>query len=315
MKYTSENNWYSWNYDDAAPFGRRGDTGKQFKTHFSKFSGKIGTVREELLNAARSTLDHYPGLRPSVFFSGGVDSEMIVRAYMEIGANPEVFIVEYENELNAFDTIYAKEICKNLKIDYKIINFDILKFFENDAEKVSDDAEIDRPRMLPHLKFTENVDGLIIVGHSDVRYYRPHDDYSVRATWLAQDFEHDIGCDKYNILHSRPAIYQWWKWTPGLVLSFTNLQWFQELVSDKIPGKLGTNSTKAVGFREIYPDLVQRKKYTGFELIDPVIDEFQKFLYHKHGDKLPYRAYIERTIDQLWHEICGISYAEALNKS
>jgi hypothetical protein len=234
---------------------------------------------------------------------------------MEIGANPEVFIVEFEDGLNAHDTNYAKEICKNLKIDYKIIDFNIHKFYENDAERISEEAEIDRPRMLPHLKFTENVDGLIIVGHADVRYYRPHDDYSVKAGWLAQDFEHDIGCDKYNMLHNRPAIFQWWRWTPGLVLSFTKLKWFQQLVNDEIPGKLGTNSTKVFGFREIYPDLIERKKYTGFELIDPVIDEFEQFLLKKYNGNLPFRGFKDRSLDELWQEICGISYAEALHKS
>ena len=85
-------------------------------------------------------------------------------------------------------------------------------------------------------EFTDCADGLIIVGHSDVRWYRANEDYSEPGVWLAQDFEHDIGCDKYNILNNRSAVYQWWKWTPGLILSYTRLNWFQNLIN--IPSHL-----------------------------------------------------------------------------
>jgi hypothetical protein len=235
--YTSENNWYQWQYGDEPKFGRQ-TSNLPFNTFYSKSDVLIGSFKEELQKAAKSTLDHYPGLKPCIFFSGGVDSELILRAYLDIGANPKVYIVRYENDLNIYDVSYAITICTILKVEYNLIDFNLQKFYENDAEKIAEDAQIDRPRMLPHIKFTECADGLIIVGHSDVRWYRPHDDYTKKATWLAQDFEHDIGCDKYNILHNRPAIYQWWKWTPGLVISYTQLKWFKQLVNDEIIGKL-----------------------------------------------------------------------------
>jgi hypothetical protein len=247
-------------------------------------------------------MDHYPGLRPSIFFSGGVDSELILRAYLEIGANPKVYIVRYENDLNIYDVSYAITICTILNVDYNLIDFNLQKFYENDAEKISEDSQIDRPRMLPHVKFTDCADGLIIVGHSDVRWYRPHDDYTKKAIWMAQDFEHDIGCDKYNILHNRPAIYQWWKWTPGLVISYTQLDWFKKLINDEYIGKLGINSTKIIGFREVYPDMIQRVKQTGFEKIDTLIDEVESFL-NKKNNGLIYRGVIDRTIHELMKEI------------
>lgn len=299
--YTSENNWYQWQYGDEPLFGRQ-TSNLTFKTQYTKVTTPIGTFKEELLKAAKSTMDHYPGLRPSIFFSGGVDSELILRAYLEIGSKPEVYIIRYENDLNIYDVSYAITICTILNVEYNLIDFNLQKFYENDAEKISVDAQIDRPRMLPHVKFTDCADGLIIVGHSDVRWYRPHDDYTKKAIWLAQDFEHDIGCDKYNILHNRSAIYQWWKWTPGLVIAYTQLDWFKKLVNDEYIGKLGINSTKIIGFREVYPDIIQRVKQTGFEKIDTLIDEFENFLNTKNNG-LIYRGVIDRTIHELMAEL------------
>lgn len=303
MIHTSENSWYRWNYGDNDIFGRQ--TGNlPLRTYYGKLEKPLLSFKEELINAAKSSLDHYPGLKPCVFFSGGLDSELILRSYLEIGSNPEVYIVRYEKDYNLYDVSYAVAICNSLQIDYHLIDFNLEKFYENDAEKISEEAQIDRPRMLPPLKFTDVADGLIIVGHSDVRWYRPSDDYSKKCEWLAQDFEHDIGCDKYNILHNRPAIYQWWKWTPGLVLSFTKLEWFERLINDEYFGKLGTNSTKIFGFQELYPNILFRKKFTGFEKVDFIINDFEKSLSKKYNG-LPFRQEVNRSLDNLWLEITG----------
>ena len=302
--WTSENNWYKWKYGDVL-FGRQSSVTSplKFETIYScNYQRETKSFKDELLGAAASTLDHYPGLRPCVFFSGGVDSELILRSYLEIGAEPEVYIVRYEKDYNIYDVSYAVTICNLLNVRYNLIDFNLEKFYLNEAETISEQAQIDRPRMLPHLKFTDCADGLIIVGHSDIRWYRTDDDYSKQGTWLSQDFEHDIGCDKYNILNNRSAIYQWWKWSPGLVLSYTRLQWVQNLINDRCTGKLGINSTKITGFREVYPDLIEREKSTGFEHINQLINEVEAYL-HKKYSGLPYRQYVERSLDQLTQEM------------
>lgn len=301
--YTSENNWYKWNYGTSEMFGRQTSNDK-FNTYYGKSSTPVLTFKQELLNAASSTMDHYSGLRPSVFLSGGVDSEMILKSYIDIGSNPEVFIVRYENDYNLYDVSYAITICSMLDIKYNLIDFNLQKFYETDAEKVSEEAQICRPRMLPHLKFTENIDGLVIVGHSDMAWYREDDDYSKKGKWFVRDYEHDIGCDKYNMLHNRPAIYQWFKWSPGLILSFTKLNWFNKLINDEYYGKLGINSTKIFGYREYFPELINRSKQTGFEKIDIIVDEVEKSFIKKYNG-LPYRRYVDRSLSELRKEITG----------
>ena len=301
--YTSENNWYKWNYGTGEMFGRQ-TSNDTFNTYYGKSSSPVLSFKEEMLKAARSTLDHYPGLRPSVFLSGGVDSEMILKSYIEIGSDPEVFIVRYENDYNLYDVSYAITICSMLGIEYNLIDFNLQKFYETDAERVSVEAQICRPRMLPHLKFTENIDGLVIVGHSDMAWYRADEDYAVNSHWFVRDYEHDIGCDKYNILHNRPAIYQWFKWSPGLILSFTKLDWFNKLTNDKYYGKTGINSTKILGYREYFPELIERKKQTGFEKIDIIIDEVEQSLMKKYNG-LPFRGIVDRSLSELVEEITG----------
>jgi hypothetical protein len=307
MKWYSENNWYQWNYDFGKMFSRRENSNELFQTHYGKTDRTILDFKTELKRAAASTLEHYPGLRPCIFFSGGIDSEAILRSYISIKSSPLVYVVRYEDDINLYDLLYAEKVCRDLGVKYNIIDFNLKKFYENDAEKISEESQIDRPKMLPHLKFTDCADGLIIVGHSDVRWFRPETSYDKKVEWKCQDFEHDIGCDKYNMLKNRDAIFQWWKWTPGLVLSYTKMKWFQKLVSDGYPGKLGINSTKYIGFKEHFPDMLKREKKTGFEKIENLTNEFGDFLNRKYSG-FPYRAWQERTLNELWKEITGYEY-------
>ena len=98
--YTSENNWYSWSYDDRL-FGRQTSNDK-FNTNYGQYNGRVSNFKDELLNAARSTIDHCDST-PVILFSGGIDSEIMLRAFLEIGANPEILIARYENDYNIYE--------------------------------------------------------------------------------------------------------------------------------------------------------------------------------------------------------------------
>jgi hypothetical protein len=311
--YTSENNWYQWKYDDDM-FGRRVDKNQTLHTMYTRSNSIVNSFKEEMLLAAKSTIDHYNGLRPCVFFSGGAESELVLRAYKDIRSNPIAYIIRYENDLNIQDVSYAITICTMLDIEYKLIDFNLVSFYENDAESISEISQIDRPRALPHLKFLDLINDteFAVYGIGDPRWSRSHDDYTKPANWILIDQEHDTGWDKYIVHKGVPAIAQWFKWTPGLVLSYTRLDWFQNLISDRYIGKLGVTSTKLIGYREAYPDLLERKKLTGFEKIDNLIDEFEEFLSKKYNG-LIHRGTVDRTLDDLWLEITGNGYSHKIN--
>lgn len=53
--------------------------------------------------------------------------------------------------------------------------------------------------------------------------------------------------------------------------------------------------------------MLERKKLTGFEQIDSIIDEFEQFLLVKNNG-LIHRGTVERSLDDLWIEITGQAY-------
>lgn len=299
--WTSENNWYKWSYGNDLAFGRQ-PSDKKFITSFScGYINKPLSFKEELILAAKSVMDHYT-TTPSILFSGGLDSEIMLRAFIQAGAKPNVYIYRYEKDYNIYDVSYAVTVCSILGIEYKIIDFNLEKFFSTDAERLSELAQIDRPRALPYCSFIELTEGIPILGASDLTVFRTTDDYSTKGSWAIRCWEHDVAWSKFIRTIGKPAIGEWFKWTPGLVLSYTKTKWCQQLVQDKFPGKLGVNSTKIIGYREAYPDLIERKKKTGFEYADHLVLEFEEYLKQKNNG-LIYRQHFDRPFENLKKEL------------
>ena len=308
--HISENNWYQWHYGNNEPYGLQ--TGnEELKFSYKRIDYSVKSYKEELLRAASSTMDHYSGLSPCVFFSGGADSELVLRAYLDIGANPKVLIIRYEDDLNLYDVSYAITICSLLNVDYTIYDFNLKKFYENDAESISEIAQIDCPRSLPYCKFLEIGDGFPVLGEGDPFWKRDHGDYSHKANWWFKDIESFIGWEKYALHLDKPAIVQFLKWTPGLVLAHTKLPWLAKLINDEYHGATGTDSTKMIGYRNAYPGMIDRAKKTGFEKLTTLVAEYEAFMKQKYNG-LIYRQTISRSVDDLCLEITGKDYASTL---
>jgi hypothetical protein len=283
--YTSHNNWYSWNYNN-----------RQFQTTYNTYTESVGTFKEELIKAASSTVDQF-GNDISILFSGGSESDLMLRSFLSIKSKPNVYIIRYENDYNLYDVSYAVTICSMLNVDYKIIDFNLTRFFENDADCVSEIAEIDRPRALPYCKILELIDGVPIFGRGEPNPIK------TKNTWIQRCHEHDVGRIKYARAINKPAIAEWFKWTPGLVISYMNLNWFNNLINNKY-NIIDVSTTKMIGYREAYPELINRVKKTGFEKIDTLISEVDKHLFNKYNG-YPYRAIHDRNINDWYFKITG----------
>ncbi len=308
MKYFSKDNWVSWQYDNGELHGRSPSDTAKFQTVYKPTDEPIGSLWEEAVKGAQSTLECNPGLRPSLFFSGGVDSEVMLKAFLHINSKPNVYVVRFEDDINLYDVSYAVSIANSMNVDIKIIDMNIKKFFENEAEKISELAQCDRPRGLPQMKFADYVDGLPILCMADVTWQRSNDDYTRKGIWKAWEIESDCAYDRYNIAVGRDAIYQWGRWTQGILIAHTRWKWFHKLINDYYPGKLGNSSTKFEGFSEEFPSMIPRRKKVGFEKCENIIKEFETFLHSKYNG-LPFRRQSELSLDEMWIALTKKDYA------
>lgn len=291
-----ENNWMQWHYNDDINQKFRKSPNDQFKLKVKKSSRSIQDPRSECVIACQSIRDTYSNEKLSVMFSGGSESEMIVRSFHASGVPFDVYIGRYEDDINIYDVSHAVIACQSLGINYKIIDFNVKKFFENDAEDYSLKSQIVIPPQLPQLAMCDLVDGIPIMGGGELFIERTDSDYTKKGTWLSTEWEYNWGWNKYFNYINRPAIPDWCRWTPQLLYSWITTKWFDNLINDRYVGKLGVSSTKMIGYREVWPELMPRKKVHGLEKIENIMYSLTKHLIKLHnGESFGGERYINRT--------------------
>jgi hypothetical protein len=263
------NNWIHCYYDTPEQVLRTSPD-QTFKVDYKCPRNTNVHLYTESIRTCQTIRDDFPNERYSVFLSGGLESEIMVRAFQQANIPIDIYIGRYENDYNLYDVSYAITLCESLQLPYKIIDFNLGKFLDNDIYDYSKLAQISEARLLPQLALTDRVDGVLILGNGEPapRRLEPNYETNPNSIWILDEDENFWGWPKYFTSQNRLAIPEWCRYTSDMYNSWMNLRWFNYLIDNKIYGKTSTWSSKLFGYREAYPELLFRKKLTGFELIE-----------------------------------------------
>lgn len=267
IKMFYKNNWFSYAYD-SKPFGHKNTPSSEFTIELSPTVISVKSYYEELKNNAMCIRDMFTGTL-DLLFSGGIDSEVVLRIYNDLQIPINVYIFKYENNYNYKEFNQAIKICESLDSKYTVIDFNLEKFFENEAYGIWSKVNCKGSGWLPHMKMTEYLDGTPIIGSGDPYWIRASKDLTVKQPWK---FEIDEGAKAWSVYHKhiqRNVVTDWYEYSPEMIISHLNLPLIQKLINDQIPGKLSSFSSKAVVHKEIWPDIDIRPKLVGFEGDNP----------------------------------------------
>jgi hypothetical protein len=308
MIYLSYGNYFKWYYDDVL-YGRKSSINSKLKIFNDASVVSFGSFKTELINNANKLVETYPGKKFSILLSGGSESETIIRTYKLANIDFKAYIFRYEKDINIYDVSYAVSACESIGADYKIIDFNIEKFFNLDAEKISEIAQIDYPRALVHCKFLDYIqdESVIIAGLGATGWSRTDTDYSKKGSWINEFYDREASWERYVLYLRRNICMSWFRFSPELVLAHHHTKWATDLRNDKFKGKLGVISTKLQGYKEAFPEMLERKKKNGLENAGSIIEEFESFLFKKNNG-FPYRGKTFQTYDQICKELLGIDY-------
>lgn len=260
-----KNNWFSWNYEDGPEYGPKLHPAAKFNiTLRNTIDRPVKSYYEELLENAKVIRDTFSGPL-DLLFSGGVDSEIILRVYRELKIPINVYTFKYENDYNLIEHTHALKSCEKLGVTPRIVDFNLQKFFENEAYDIQQKVFACATGWLPHMKMTEYCDGTPMIGSGEAYIRRRSRDMSKKFPWV---FELDEKCHHWAVYHktiNRPCITDWYEYSPELIVSYFDLPFVQQLLNDEVPGKLSNESTKGQVHQEYWPDLELRPKLIGFE--------------------------------------------------
>ncbi len=288
-----KNNWFSYSYD-GIEFGNKLDFNSKFTIDIKPTITNVKTYHEELIENAKKIRDIISGPL-DLLFSGGIDSEVILRLYNDLKIPLNVFIFKYENEYNHREFSHALKICDKLNITPKIIDFNLKKFFENEAYDYWIKVKCNSSSWLPHMKMLEYLNGTPIIGSGEPYWRRTSRDLTKKANWLYEISESAKSWTIYGKFIKRDIISDWYEYSPEIIISHLNLPLIQKLTNDQISGKLSSLSSKAVLHKDIWPDIEIRPKLVGFEgNMPPGYNSKPDFMLdfdNKHGNSVEYQTY------------------------
>lgn len=260
------NNWMWYTYDDLPPNQPKPKPDSVLNLHFDKSYKLLDIDYFEALRRNALLLQEIYGGPFDVMLSGGIDSEVIVRMNHMLGIKQNVYTFRFENDINFYDVYSALTICNDLGIKLNLIDFNVQKFFENEAEhyyKISYPSVVEK---LVRFKFYEYMDHIPVAGDGEPYWVRDEwDNFNVKSTWSMLFWEFDYAHATYSRAVNRTVIGEWYQFTPEIWTSFIKLPKVVSLLNDDISGRLSSWSYRTELHQTLWPTIRRKPKLVGYE--------------------------------------------------
>lgn len=247
-------------YYNGVPFSFRKSPDDVFRVSHGHVQRAVKSWREECLLTAQEIYETYP--QPiEVLFSGGMDSEVVLRSFVESGIDINVYIIEFEDNLNAHDTRFAFQVCEGLGIKPIVIPFNVRKFWAKEVWDYASLISSPSPMLATLFWAVDQLDGTVVIGGGD-GFFRRNEGSNVFYEWETEVF---YSLYRWFVKRRRDGVPAFFQHNSELMLSFMLDPRVLDLVRDgKKRRLLSTRKIK----HEIYSahfDLAPRTPCNGYE--------------------------------------------------
>jgi hypothetical protein len=209
----------------------------------------------------------------TVLFSGGADSEVALRSFVDAKIPVTATILRFKNDLNIHDISYAVIACERLNVPYRIIDLDLLDFWLHHKMYYARPTYCISPHLLTTMWLVDQVKEYPVMGSGECllvkdipETYQPGISPYERSEWYLLEKEKIAAWYRHFMVRQRPGCPGFFQYTPEIILSYLRDPFVKALVEDQIPGKLSTESSK-LKIYQYHFTLADRTKYTGFERV------------------------------------------------
>lgn len=199
-----------------------------------------------------------------VFLSGGTDSEIVVRNFLEIGIKPTCAVIRFRGGYNSDDVEEAAIIANDLDLDLIYLDFDVLDFFySGEAEEFGREVQCCQVTYLTVYKNILKLGRPAIMGGELLLSKK----IELRNTFWYYTFREieDASAMRFSSKYKIPLVNEWFSYTPEMMLYYLEHPKIRELLSNRKEYKLSSVSSKNKILQELYPEIRKKKKSHGFE--------------------------------------------------
>ena len=272
------NNHFKFGYDYNW-FEPRASHQQKWTVQYGECNHPPLSFHEECLRTARMIKQVFPDEELCVLFSGGVDSEVVVRSFYESNIEIKVAILQFNNQLNSHDIIYAINTCNELGISYQIYNLDILNFWEFELYNYTDPTYCISPQLASTMWLIDQIKGIPILGSGECLIEKRS--IANKLEWCLLEKERIASWYRFFIEKNKRGCPGFFQFTPEIILSYLKEPTIQQLINNELPDISSTNEIKLKIYQKYFP-LVSRPKYTGFEKLQNEDAYFRKKLNEKY---------------------------------
>lgn len=241
-----------------------------------------------------------------VMFSGGTDSEIVLRSFLKIGVVPRCCFINFIGEYNSEDRVVAQQICDELNVKLEILNFDVIDYYQ--SGQAHEFAKNIQCRQIAYLSVYHHINKLqapSVMGGE--MFLRRHTDMT-GSKWYYVIRENEDGSamrftSKYNV----PLVNEWFSYTPEMMGYYLDHPDIQSLITTRFNFKLGSVSSKNAILKSLMPALVDKVKTHGYEKLMGFNGESYRSLYLTHPKRLE-PSLDGIFIDELEKQLYGDNY-------
>jgi hypothetical protein len=272
------NNHIKYGYDGIFDYNFRDDPNQKYSLKFTKAEQSVLDYKNESIRTANLIKEKSNNETIWISYSGGIDSECIIKSFLEAKIDFKLAMNRFKNDMNEYDLFYARKFCQEHDLKLYEFEIDVEKFLENDLEEYAFELNCNSPIFPTHLFLWDKLDGFIVGGHGDPIFRRIEN----TNNWYFQVKENEDVVYRYLKWRNRNGAPSFYSYTPEMILSFMYTGEFSRLVTFGHRGKVaGSTGTKELILQKNF-GVEKRTCATGFENI--------KFLDSK------YRTYLESKI-------------------
>jgi hypothetical protein len=200
----------------------------------------------------------------AVMLSGGTDSEIVLRNFLDIGVKPDCYIIKFKDDYNASDVNEAIDLAKELDVRLHIIDLDVKEFYNSGLA-----SEFGKQLQCTQVTYLVVYYSILKLGLPAVmggELLLKRNINTNPSSWYFCIRENEDGSamrfsQKFNI----PLVNEYFSYTPELMLYYLEDTSIQNLVSSTYNYKLSSVSSKNDILKRLVPDIRVRKKTHGYE--------------------------------------------------
>lgn len=261
------------------------DRGGHFVPSYGVCHRAVLDFHSEALIAAKEIRRTFAGKKLALFLSGGIDSEIMARAFYEAKIPFKARILRMAKNKNKHDWSWAVKWCKAHHVAYEFYDLDPIEFVQSgEYLKYADEAECSLFTIIHMIKMMEDVAALgeiPIMGSGDCYL-----EYNKSKRWVMPERRKFASFHRYADKKKFAAVPSFFQWSPELMASFLLDPVILNVVLSSKPKRHYTNPLKQEFYASHFPGLKKRPKYIGYEKLPSLEKKALRTLEKRHPEDL-----------------------------